>query len=50
MAIYEIEADDPLPVVRWISSLAGSAAMPMTDAIADTRTRILGELVSALPA
>jgi hypothetical protein len=49
LAIYEIEADDPLPVVRKISALAGSAAMPMTDAISDSRLRIIGELVNTLP-
>ena len=32
LAIYELECDDPLPVVERLQSLAGTDAMPISDA------------------
>jgi hypothetical protein len=51
LAIYEIDADDPVEATRKLSALARTAAMPVSDALEwDTRLKIIGELVSEISA
>src|SRR5262245_27966160 len=51
LAIYEIEADDPVEVTRKLSALANTAAMPISDALVwDTRLKMMGQLVSEVGA
>lgn len=38
LAIYEIESDDPMAVTNELSEMAGSAAMPMTEAFSPVGT------------
>jgi len=51
LAIYEIDADDPLEVTRKLSAMAHTDAMPISDSLVwDTRLKIIGELVSEVSA
>ena len=51
LAIYEIEADDPVEVTRKLSAMANTAAMPLSDSLVwDTRLKIMGQLVSEVSA
>lgn len=49
LAIYELETDDPVGVARELTALAGSPAMPVSDAFAPPPWKIIGQLVSELP-
>ena len=51
LAIYEIEADDPVEVTRKLSAMANTTAMPLSDSLVwDTRLKIMGQLVSEVSA
>src|SRR5262249_12652381 len=51
LAIYEIDADDPVEVTRKLSAMANTAAMPLSDALVwDTRLKIMGQLVGEVGA
>jgi hypothetical protein len=50
LAIYELDTDDPVLLARHIRSLAGSAAMPMSDAVTKVgMLKMVGEFVGAHP-
>ena len=51
LAIYEVDAGDPVAATRKFSELARTPAMPVSDALVwDTRLKIIGELVSEITA
>ena len=50
LAVYEFEGDDPVALARKLTQMAGSAAMPITDAIGPERIKIIAELVAEFPA
>jgi hypothetical protein len=50
LSIYELETDDPVSLARHIRSLAGTAAMPMSDAVTKVgMLKMVGEFVTAYP-
>jgi hypothetical protein len=51
LAIYEIDAEDPLEATRVFTRMARTPAMPVSDALVwDTRTKIIGKLVAEVTA
>jgi hypothetical protein len=51
LAIYEIDAEDPIEATRVFTRMARTPAMPVSDALLwDTRTKIIGELVAEVTA
>jgi hypothetical protein len=49
MTMYELETDDPAATMEAIRSLAGSAEMPMTDALDKTgMIQIVGTQIAAI--
>ena len=51
MTMYELETDDPAATMEAIRGLAGSAEMPMTDALDKTgMIQIVGTQIAAIDA
>jgi hypothetical protein len=50
LAIYEFDSDDPVATAAQISALAGTAAMPATEAIDPEKTlKIVAEFMAEFP-
>ena len=49
MTLYELECDDPAATTAAIKALAGTAAMPMTDALDKSgMVQVIGEQIAAI--